>query len=240
LSVVYLPDTLEINIEAMSRKSFTLKRFAFCQILIFVFLSVQLNGQSETQDTLAQYLFPSFSRSNVKAKNGKHYTLLLNYNIVTEKMVFLQKGNYFDLANTGTVDTVFLSNKRFVPKDQYFLEVLVAGRTSFYIRNKGELLEPPRPAGYGTTTQLTSSNLLEGISTPQGYYNFRLPEGYTVNHTNSFWVRIDDKWTRFLNESQFLKIFPGREKELKQFIKENKLRINRREDLIRIGDFCNK
>jgi hypothetical protein len=224
----------------MNRQSISPERITLNLMLILLLLPIHLNAQTDKRDSLAQYLFPSFSRGTVKTKNGTVYTLLLNYNIVTEKMVFEQKGKYFDLANPEAVDTAFLRKGKFVPRDEYFLEVIVDGKVSVFKRNKGELIAPPRSAGYGTTTDLTSSNLLEGIATPQGYYNFKLPVGYTIRPASSFWARKDDKWTRFTSENQFVKIFPQKEKELKQFIRENNLRISRMEDMIRIGNYCNE
>ncbi len=208
-------------------------------LAIIVLDSLMLYSQAEP-DTLAQYLFPAFHKNTVLLKNGTSYSLLLNYNKVTEKMVFMQKGSYFDLANLSTVDTVFLNGRKFIPNESYFLELLVSGSSAFFIRNKGELIAPPRPAGYGTTTQLTSSNLLSGISTPQGYYNFRLPEGYTVKPASSYWVKKENTLSRFGNESQLIKIFPGRESEIKNFIKTNRLRFIRQQDVVRIAEFCSR
>jgi hypothetical protein len=224
----------------MKRHYLTAEKLIIYLILLFLLLPGQLTGQSEKQDTLAQYLFPSFIKSRVITKNGTQYNLMLNYNIISEKLVFEQKGKYFDLANPETVDTAFILTGRFVPRDQYFLEVISGGKVSLFKRNKGELTAPPRPAGYGTTTDLTSSNLLVGVNTAQGYYNFKLPEGYTVHQVSSFWVRTNEHWTRFTSENQLVKVFPEKEKEIKQFIKENKLRISKKEDLTRIGNYINE
>lgn len=38
---------------------------------------------------------------------------------------------------------------------------------------------------------------------------------------------------------QFLKIFSGRENELKSFIKKNKIRFDKREHLVRLVQYCN-
>jgi hypothetical protein len=223
----------------MKRQKSSHRRIRRGLLILFLSLPFTVNAQGDKPDSLAQYLFPSFTKCSVLTKNGTSYTLLLNYNIVSEKMVFIQKETYFDLANPETVDTVFLGKSRFVPRESYFLEVITGGRVSIFRRNKGQLTAPPRPAGYGTTTDLTSSNLLVGLNTPQGYYNFKLPEGYTVRQVSSFWVGIDDKWTRFTTENQFLKAFDEKEKDIKAYIKAGRLHINNPEELVKIGNYCN-
>lgn len=209
-------------------------------VLIMLFLHTVVHAQSGLADTLTQYLFPKFSKSLITTKGGGSYDLMLNYNIITEKMVFERNGKYFDLANTGTIDTIYLENRKFIPENEYFADVLVSGKVSFFIRHKGKLTAPQSPGGYGTTAQMNTANLIKGLSTPTGYYNFRLPDGYTVRKTSSVWIRKDDKWTMISGENQILKLFPGMENKLKAFIKENKLHISRREELIKIGNFCNE
>jgi hypothetical protein len=200
---------------------------------------LSLAGQTQT-DTLAQYLNRTFIKSTVKTRSGTSYSLNLNYNIVSEKMVFIQKGSLFDLGNPETADTVYLGGKMFIPKENCFLEVVSAGKISFFIRHKGELTSPPQDAGYGTTAPLSTANLSGGLSAPQGFLNLKLPEGYLVRKNDSWMMRDGDTWTRFYNENQLLKALPGMEKELKQFIKDNRLKVSRPDDLVKIGKFLNK
>jgi len=213
------------------------KKTSISLILIFIFVLV--SAQGERQDTLKQYLFPAFAKNKVLTKNGTSSTLVMNYNIISENVVFIQKGKYFDLASPETVDTAWFGDRAFIPREKCFLEVLCKGKVSFFIRDKGVPVPPPKPGGYGTASETSATDVISGINTPQGYYNLKLPEGFTVRVSNSFYVRVGDIWTRFLNENQMLKAFPGKEKELKQFIKDNHLRVTRRDDLVRIGIFCN-
>jgi len=198
-----------------------------------------LSGQEENKQDLKQYLYPDFMRSTVLMKNGRTMNVMLNYNKVTERMVFEQKGEYFDILNPETADTVYLNNNLFVYHEGVFLEVMQKGKLPFYIQYRGELIQPPRPAGYGTTSQLTSSNVLSGINTPSGYYNLKLPEGFNVRSSYAYWVKIDGLMSGFLGQRQFLKLFPQDASRLKKFIKDSKIRFDRPEDVKKLAVFCN-
>jgi len=211
--------------------------------MIFVFLVVSclsLLSQDQKAQDLAQYLFPEFSRGMILTKACKMNNLILNYNTVSEKMVYEQKGQYYDIANPETTDTAILSGRKFIPYGKVFLEVVVKGETPFFIQRKSELVAPGRPAGYGQTSQLTASNYLTGIETPSGYYNFKLPDGYTVRATPVYWLRRGGEMHSFLGEKQFLKIFPDKSAILKKFIKDNRIRFERENDLLKLVAFCNE
>ena len=196
-------------------------------------------AQEEDNVNLQQYLFPDFSRSVVKMKNGRTSNVMLNYNRISEKMVFEQRGEYFNLVNPETVDTIYLHNRPFIMQGKCFLEIVSEGKYPFYIQYRGELRAPPRPAAYGTTSELTSSNYLSGINTNEGYFNFKLPEGYKVINSAIYWVMIDGEMKSFIGEKQFLRLFPGEAPRLKKYIKDSKLKLDKTEDFLRLVKYCN-
>jgi hypothetical protein len=198
-----------------------------------------LTAQTEQGQVLLQYLFPAFTKGAITLKSGKVMSLMLNYNTVSERMVFEQKGQYYDVANPETSDTVTIGGRKFIPFEKCFLEVVVNDRISFYVRHKGELVVPGRPMGYGTTSQTTSSNYLSDIQTPSGHYNFKLPDGYTVRSVPLYYLKIDGKMQSFLGEKQFLRILPGKEDSIRIYSRQNRLKFDKAGDLAKIVRYCN-
>jgi hypothetical protein len=232
MSTGRLKETILVNMKPVSRRIHAIA----AGLLIYS----ALTGQESKSTDLSQYLFRDFSRSTINTKSGKTITLLLNYNTVTEKMVFEQKGQYYDLINEETIDTAYIHNRLFVPQGKVFLEVILKDTVSYYIQHKSELVAPGRPAGYGTTSQLTSSNFLSGVNTPSGYYNFKLPDGYTVRAAPVYWIKFSGEMHSFLGKKQFLKIFPGKKGMLKKYIKENRIWMDRSEDILKAAGYANE
>lgn len=213
------------------------KRGMLLSVLLLTVLysaMAQTNAAGETP----QYLFREFSKGNVLLKGNKIQATVLNYNTVTEKMVFEQNGKLLDLVNLDLIDTVYVNDTRFVPVGKVFYEVLATSPIPVFIQHKGDLLPPGKPVGYGGTSEVAAATRLSGVQLESGYYNLQLPPDFKVKITPVYWLRKDGAMVSFLNERQMLKLFPEREDEIKAFIKKERLKVERREDLARIIRFC--
>ena len=215
-----------------------IKNGVFLTISLFC-LIFRVNGQEENYQNLPQFLYPDFNSGRIKMKAGKDLNLMLNYNMVTEKMIFLQKEQVFDMLNQGTVDTIYLSGSRFVPYGKVFYEVFPASRLTFFIQHKGRILSPPKPAAYGGTSEVSSSTYITRIDLGTDRFNMKLEDDLRVKYDPMYWIKINDNMSSFVSEKQFLKIFPGKENELKLFIKKNKLKFDREKDLVILCKYAN-
>jgi len=213
-----------------------------CALLILLLTGFTgiINAQDNSDRVPPQYLFTEFSNSIVKMKNGTSQSANMNYNMVTEKMVYIKDDKFYDLVAIETVDTVFIQKNRFVPVGQVFHEVVIEAPISFFIQHKGEIIVPGAPAAYGGTSQVSSSKYLSHVGLEGGYYNLKLPGDYTVSVKPVYWIRKANELFSFMNERQFMKIFPDKANELRQFLKKNRLKFERKDDLIRLINHCNE
>jgi hypothetical protein len=81
---------------------------------------------------------------------------------------------------------------------------------------------------------------VSSISSRSGIYNLKLPDDYNVSPSPVFWVRREGVMSEFLNKKQFLKIFPDIDTKIEGYIKDNHLKIDNRDDLVTIVNFCNE
>jgi hypothetical protein len=211
--------------------------------LVIAFLLIQCipaNSQIEKYQNLPQYLNPDFAVSRVKMKAGKDMNILLNYNIVTERMVFFQKEQAYDLLNQGTVDTIYMNECRFIPYEKAFLEVIPGSKLTFFIQHRGRVLPAAKPAAYGGTSEVSSSTYLTRIDLNSGIYNMKLNDELRIKFDPLYWVKLNDNMQSFANEKMLLKLFPGKEEIIKQYIRKNKLKFDKRDDLLKIWRFCDE
>jgi hypothetical protein len=209
-------------------------------VVLILCLNSELRSQPGSESSSPQFLFPEFSLGIVKMKNGKSQTTSLNYNTVSERMVYDRSGQIYDIMNPEQIDTVILSERKFIPYGKIFNEVLLIARISLFVEFKGELIPPGAPAGYGGTSQVSNTKYVSSVQLSGGYYNLKLPSDYLVKVDPVYWIRKDSLMSSFVSERQFLKIFPDKESELKHFIKQNKIRFEQVPDLIRLIGFCNE
>jgi len=201
---------------------------------------INTGAQENSDGSTPQYLFPDFTTGTVIMKNGRQQKLAINYNTITEKMVYLQNNNFFDMISINTIDTVVIMQSRFVPSGKVFFEVLYDGPVAFFIQHKGKLLPPPAPAAYGGTSQVSSSKYLNSVELSSGRYNLELPEDFKVQAEPVFWLRRDSAMASFLGEKQLLKLFPGNDQDIRKFIKQYHIKFDRLSDVVHLARFINE
>jgi hypothetical protein len=215
-------------------------------VLLLVFISFNVLAQDELSRPLPQFLFPGFTKGVVIMKSGESFSSFLNYNMVDERMVTELNGVYRYATNIQNIDTIFLEYKKFVPVDKAFYEVLVSGPVTFFLQNKSRYTPTGSSVGYGAKSSSigpTKSRRYELTSVVYQYQEvvyIDLPPNVTVTPASVIWVRKNNIMEKFTSERQLLKIFPEKETQLKAFIKKEKLDLKVREDLIKLGNFCNE
>jgi hypothetical protein len=207
--------------------------------IVLFFLFADLNGQTESSNPLPQFLFPDFTKSLVKMKDGRQLSATLNYNMVDEEMIFDQKGVYMALEKPQEIDTIYLQNRKFVPVEEAFYEVLNHGMVTLFIQHKSRYSQKGTPTAYGMTTKTAGPTKVLSMQVGNQVRQVELPDNVEVSPATVNWVSYKNEMHKFTNEKQFLKIFPENETKLKEFLKTNKIDIKSREDLIKLGTFCN-
>jgi hypothetical protein len=208
---------------------------AFAALLFF---PVVLSAQDTQSKPLPQFLFPEFSDGVTVMKDGKRFTSSLNYNMADEIMISHVNGVYRYATRSNDIDTIILQSRKFIPVAKAFYEVLASGPVTILLQNK--CLITPRGAnvGYGAKSRSvgpTEYKRFEFNSTD--VVKIELPENVDVTPASVYWVRKDNDMVKFMNEKQFLKIFPAEEARLKAYIKENHLNLKVREDVMKLGKF---
>ena len=202
-------------------------------------IAVMLPAQADTNLLMSQYLFPDFTACVVKLKNGAADNMVVNYNVVTEKMAFKKNDIIYGMASIHLVDTIIINDRRFVPAGEVFYEVIVNAPVSAFIQHKSKLLPPGKPVGYGGTSKTASVDSYSYLPEKGGVYKIEIPDDFELKPSPVYWVRKDDSMISFLNKRQFLKIFPEKSTEIEAFINQNKIKIENRDDLIRLVNYCN-
>jgi hypothetical protein len=208
--------------------------------LIGVFLTLPVKAQTNTDGSSPQFLYADFTKSKVRMKNGQIQYIMLNYNTVSEKMVFQKDEKLYDMVNPEMVDTVFLQTSKFVPAGKVFYEIILEGPIAFFVQYTGEIMSPGTPAGYGEPSQVSNTKNLSSVQLSSGYYNLALPTDFKVKTDLLYWMRRDGNMISFANERQFLKTSPDKETELKQFIKQNKIKFDKIPDMAKLAEYYNK
>jgi hypothetical protein len=199
------------------------------------------NAQNDPGDKFPQLLFKKFIPGTIMLKSGKSTTANLNYNTVEEEMLFEQGVNYMVINKLEDVDTIVIDNRKFVPVGAAFYEVITNGKLSLYIQHKNRFAPVPGKTAYGMSSPTLGPSAINTVrGAGRQVRTLELPDNVTISAATVYWARVDKEMIKFTTERQFLKILPGKEDQVKAFIKRNDIDIKSPEKLWALGNFCNR
>jgi hypothetical protein len=206
-----------------------------------LFLTYLLSGSLVfAQTDTTHYVLSSFVTGSVKMKDGRTEIAKMDYNKLTQEMIFEKDGVMLALDSLEAIDTVTLESRVFVPHDKFFYEVLVKGPVSLFIDHRCNLLSAGNPSGYGGISETGASRNLSSLTNSGRAYHLKLPSDYHVTDASMFWIRSKSEFYKANTASQIIKVFPEKSKEIKQFIKDKKLNLKETSDLVTLIVKCNE
>lgn len=200
----------------------------------FVLSFLQLDAQN-TQIVLSHYVFPEFADGFVSIGGGRTQQMRLNYNTVTEEMVF-QRGEQvlaIGEAEMNELEYVAISGRKFVVKNGKFVEIIYEAQDrTIYAEHRSTVVPPGNPAPYGGTSHVSAVDRYSGITGDGNmYYKLQLPDGYKVKPVISYLAERDGKITRIFNIRQFRKVYSDKKEAFDKYIKENKVTFESLSDI---------
>jgi len=180
---------------------------------------------------LTHYVFDEFTPGTVKMKSGETYSQVLNYNILTNEMIFNNDGKYLAIANPENVDTVSINDKKFIPFNNKFYEVLVNSNMPLLLEFTATVNEPGASTGYGGTSTTTASTSFKTLVSSGGAYDLKLPDGFTVFPGYAYWIKKDGKLEKAGSAKQLIKIFSAKKEMINDLVKKNNTNFSKRGDV---------
>ncbi|XOV94530.1 MAG: hypothetical protein ACFHWX_07455 [Bacteroidota bacterium] len=204
-----------------------LKPYFLCSIVILI--SSQLCHAQHITTNLTHYIFPEFVDGTILERNGRKNHVTINYNSLSEEMVFQKGDSKFALGKTEMerVDTIFIEDKKFVNLDGQFVEVLYRSvKMVLYVQYKCKLREPGKNVGYGGTSEVAAVDRYSSQFTGRNFYEIKLPKGYSTTPLYVYYLMKNGIVSEALNLNQLSKLFENQEDEFKDYVKTNKVKFD--------------
>ncbi len=228
----------EYHVNDKTLKSYIMKTKTIF-ILFFLILIYPLKAQQKGE-TPSHYIFPEFTRGIIKLRTGQVRELSLNYNSVTEEMVFDNNGQKMALADPMSIDTITIQGRKFIPSQNIFYEIILELPVPLLIHHVTTLRSPGKPAGYGTTSETSAITQTSTLVSSRRIYEIKLPGEYEVTPEPEFMIKQNSRFYKVANSNQLIKYFPEKKEAIKEFVKKNKTNFKKSEDMKKLIEFCNK
>ncbi len=206
-------------------------------IQFFLCINILLGYGQTNLKLVTHYLFPEFTKGVVLMKTGIRNEAVLNYNALTEEMIFETRGTKLALGQLESIDTVYISDRKFIPRDNTFIELLFKSKYSLYADYKCKLKDPGKPAGYGGTSQTSAITTYSTFFAGGRPYEMKLPEGFETQSSVEYWLDKDGKLNKFLSIRQLSKLFDEKESVYKSYIKKHDVKYDDQASVIELLRF---
>lgn len=182
-------------------------------------------------------MFNEFTPGIVKLKTGAVTAQVLNYNIITNEMIFDNNGKYMAVADPSGVDTITINDRKFIPINGKFYEVLVESKLPLLEEFTAKIIAPGAPVGYGQNSEVAAVTSYKSLLSNGYSYELALPSGFSVKPGYIFWIIKDGQLEKISSSKQLIKIFPEKRDLINETIKKNDLKLSKREDIIMLVRF---
>lgn len=212
------------------------------QFLLTIFLLCLLRAlyaqDVQPIEEIQHYVFPSFVEGTVKQKSGEVIKALLNYNTITEEMIFDQAGQKLALDKIESIDTVYIQGRKFIPFENVFYEMATNTPIALYIQYKLEVLLPGGNTGFGSS-QTSAITSISDLRTSGIAYKLKLPDDYKMISKTVYWLKKNNNFYIIKNEKNLQDLLPAKADAIKSYVKTNKLSFKNPADIVKVILFCN-
>lgn len=204
-----------------------MKRYFFVLLMLHAVLA---SAQDDNQP-VTHYLLNQFYPGKVYMKAGEPSAVSLNYNALTNEMVFDNNGKYMAIANPEMVDSVVINGRVFIPADNKFYEMLTHTPNPLCREYTCTIKSGEVTNGYGAVTNASAITSVKGIS-QSIMYNLVLPPEYKVTAKRTWWIKTGNGFRKVSNEQQLKKLFPDKKDQISEWVKKNNTNFSEQADMV--------
>ncbi|MCP4311449.1 MAG: hypothetical protein GY790_09330 [Bacteroidetes bacterium] len=207
-------------------------------IVISGLIIMSSSAQTEDQE-ITHYLFPEFTQGVVSMKAGAKDENSLNYNSLTEEMIFENNGLKLAISERDItlIDTVFIKGRKFIPLNDHFVEVIYHSEWDLYVEHKCKAEQQGKPSGYGGTSKTAAISSQSTFMAHGTLYELKLPSNYDVKPYVYLWLKKNGEMNKFINMRELKKLYKDREDIFKAYVKKHRIKYNDRESVIQLIEY---
>jgi hypothetical protein len=211
----------------------------FYCILIFSLLIIPSYAQSNYIEA-SHYVFHEFTQGVILMKTGTRNDALLNYNSLTEEMIFESNGQKKAIGTNEMllVDTIFIRDRKFVPLNGKFVELIHHSKWDLYVEYKCKVEEQGKPAGYGGTSQTGAATSISSLySQGRVVYDLKLPDDYKTIPYSVYFLKKNGEVNKFINMRELKKLYKDKKDLFKKYLKLNRVKFQNQQSIIQLLEY---
>ena len=177
------------------------------------------------------YTYPEFTAGRVYLTNNTYSMAPMNYNSLFGEMQFINpKGDTVSLSDEKKIKVIVIDKDTFYYTDGYLRLVLDAGNVKLANKKIISFANRQKLGGFGEQSQ-SSIDTYNNLVGQNSLKELVAKEIITMEIDSVFYIKDELSSFKVVNKKNLLEIYPKNEKDLKNYLKENKVNFSSEEDL---------
>jgi len=195
----------------------------------------------------SRFQFDGFKESRVLFKNSTATSALMNFNLLTGAMMFIdEKGDTLVLSNISDILAISIDNHLFKYESKKILEVIALDKeTEIELLVKRSIqFDAYKYGAYGMAAPTSSIDNVTTLAISPARFGLSTQHEYLgVNKEVRFqrkdvYYLTQGKKNRVADKKGFLKVFSKHSNAVKSYIEKEKIKFNKEQDILRLYKYC--
>jgi len=188
-----------------------------------------------------RYLYPGFTEGKGIFNNGRIIPLMLNFNLLTCEMEFIQSKDTLFIAKKDELNSIVVAKDTFYYRGAY-LQKISSGPISVYLKRKLEISDIRKQGGMGLENRSSSVDSYNMLLYNNGKLSVDLKIANDIVFQKSvtyFYSTSGNDFIQFTRKN-IIRAVPGKEDEIKNYIWTHQIDFESREDVLFLAGFVSK
>ena len=208
-------------------------------------ITIVARGETTLESALPRemlYAFDQFTEAKIIMKDGTENDTRININLISKDILFLTRGNQIlVLAFPEEVKTILVESSVWVPVGGTFAEtILNEGEASLLRAKQTRITDTRKEGGFGFSSSTSSVTSVTSYVSDVGKISEPLAVGEYDFETTIRYTLLKDSKTYTADSKGFLKVYPAKKKEIKNYLKNNPVDFKNEQELMKFLKTCSE
>ncbi|MBD9165830.1 MAG: hypothetical protein EGQ00_02075 [Parabacteroides johnsonii] len=201
-----------------------------------------VTGKSSAQEGKSEYLFNDFQKSLIYYKDGRVFSVKVNYNLARNAFMFIDENDNNNIklfAEPDMVRTLKIDNRIFQLDSKGLAQEHLNQEPYLAVTYRGKSRPEGKQVGYGGRSETASVDSYSSIQSGGHSYNLETEKIILADVEKRYTIKKNKKQKQFQSSKQFLKLYPKEQEEtIKAYIKSNKINFDEPQQVLQLVKYA--
>ena len=201
-----------------------------------------VTGKSSAQEGKSEYLFNDFQKSLIYYKDGRVFSVKVNYNLARNAVMFRDENDNNNIklfAEPDMVRTLKIDNRIFQLDSKGLAQEHLNQEPYLAVTYRGKSRPEGKQVGYGGRSETASVDSYSSIQSGGHSYNLETEKIILADVEKRYTIKKNKKQKQFQSSKQFLKLYPKEQEEtIKAYIKSNKINFDEPQQVLQLVKYA--